>query len=97
MAPMAGRVADAEEDRFVFLAGFRESFLAPGKPIDGVGLMLQQGWRFFACQPVGMRMRSRHRFTCHNTFLFGLRRPSAVCHPCYFASKSKRKDSGPIH
>ena len=42
-------------------------------------------------------MRSRHRFRCHNAFLFGFGRPSAVCRPCNLASQSKRKDSGPIH
>ena len=40
MAPMARGVTDREQDRFVFLLGAREGFVAPGVPVDGVVLVL---------------------------------------------------------
>jgi hypothetical protein len=51
---VAGGVADAEEDGFVFLTGAGEGFLAPGIPIHRIVLVLEQVGRFFARQPVGV-------------------------------------------
>jgi hypothetical protein len=42
MAPMAGRVADAQEDRLVLLARLFKSLLAPRMPVHGVVLVLQK-------------------------------------------------------
>src|SRR5579875_3721204 len=42
MAPVAGGVADAEQDGFIFGPCFFESFLAPGIPVNRIMSMLQQ-------------------------------------------------------
>ncbi len=42
VAPVAGRVADREEDRAVFVAGARQRLLAPGVPVDRVVAVLKQ-------------------------------------------------------
>src|ERR1051326_5141705 len=57
MAPMAGRISDAEKDRLILFPRLGESLLTPRIPIHRVMLMLQQVRRFLARQPIGMRMR----------------------------------------
>jgi hypothetical protein len=52
VAPVAGRVADAEQDRLVVAAGALERLLAPRVPVDGVVRMLQQVRRGLARQAV---------------------------------------------
>ena len=52
VAPVAGRVADAQEDRLAFRARLGERLRSPGEPIDRVMLVLQQVRRFLAAQPV---------------------------------------------
>ena len=42
MAPVAGRIADREQDRFVVLFGFGQRFGPPGPPVDRIMLMLQK-------------------------------------------------------
>jgi uncharacterized membrane protein YbaN (DUF454 family) len=42
VAPVAGGVADRQEDRFVFSAGAGESLVSPRVPVDRVVLVLQQ-------------------------------------------------------
>ena len=42
VAPVAGRVADREEDRLVLGAGASEGLLAPGVPVDGVVLVEEE-------------------------------------------------------
>ena len=42
VTPMAGRVADAEEDGFVFGARLRERLVAPREPVHGVMRVLEQ-------------------------------------------------------
>jgi hypothetical protein len=51
---VAGAVADAEEDGFVFAFGFFEGFFAPWVPVDGVVLVLEEVGGFFAGEPVGV-------------------------------------------
>lgn len=41
VAPVAGGVADADEDGFVLFAGELPGFVAPGVPVDGVVLVLE--------------------------------------------------------
>ena len=53
VAPMAGGVADAEENRFIFLFRSIEGFLTPWVPIDWVMCVLQQVRGFFLSEPVG--------------------------------------------
>ena len=53
MAPMAGRIADAQEDRSVRLARPREGLLAPGIPRNGIMLVLEQVGGLFAREAVG--------------------------------------------
>ena len=57
VAPMAGRVADAQEDRPVLLARLGEGLLAPGIPIHRVVLVLEQVRRFLPRQPVRVGRR----------------------------------------
>ena len=54
VAPVAGGIADAEEDRLVLLAGAGEGLLAPREPIHRIVLVLQEVGRFFARQAVFM-------------------------------------------
>ena len=61
MAPVAGRIADAQEDGLVLALGFGEGLVAPGKPIHRVVLVLEEVGRFLPGQAVGMRGRSRSR------------------------------------
>jgi hypothetical protein len=56
---MAGRVADAQENRFILRARFGKRFVAPGKPIDRIVLVLDQVRRLFAGEPVGVGVRLR--------------------------------------
>ena len=42
VAPVAGRVADGEEDRLVLGAGLGERLVAPGVPVDRVVRVLEQ-------------------------------------------------------
>ena len=44
VAPVAGRVADREQDRAVLLARPRQRLLAPGVPVDRVVAVLEQVW-----------------------------------------------------
>jgi hypothetical protein len=53
VAPVAGRITDAEEDWFVLLAGAGERFIAPGKPVDGIVLVLEEVWRLFPGEAIG--------------------------------------------
>ena len=52
VAPVAGRIADGEKDRFVFAARLGKCFLAPRKPIDRIVRVLQKIRRFLVRQPV---------------------------------------------
>jgi hypothetical protein len=54
MAPVAGRVADAEQNRLVFAFGPRQGFFAPGVPLHGIVGMLKQVGTGFVYQ--GIRM-----------------------------------------
>ena len=42
VAPVAGGIADAEEDGFIFRLGLFEGFRAPGIPVDGVVGVLEE-------------------------------------------------------
>ena len=53
VAPVAGRVADREQDRPILLARAREGLLAPRVPVDGVVLVLEEVRRGLVCEPVG--------------------------------------------
>jgi len=52
VAPMAGRVADAQENGLVLLARFGERRLTPGKPIHGIVRVLEQIRGFLAGQMI---------------------------------------------
>jgi hypothetical protein len=54
---VAGAVADAEEDGFVFAFGFFEGCFAPWVPVDWVVLVLEEVGGFFAGEPVGVARR----------------------------------------
>src|SRR4051794_14232341 len=49
---MASRIADAEEDRFIFAARLLERVVAPGVPIHRVMGVLQQIRRLLACEAI---------------------------------------------
>jgi cardiolipin synthase len=47
VAPVAGRVADREQDGLAFGGRLRESLVAPGKPVHGVARVLEQAERLW--------------------------------------------------
>ena len=55
VAPVAGRVADREQDRDVALAGGCLRLFAPGSPVDRVVLVLEEVGRGLAGESVGHR------------------------------------------
>ena len=59
MAPVAGRVADRQQDRLVLFAGRRQRFLAPRPPMDRVVFMLLQVGAGFVGEAV-----CHERFSC---------------------------------
>ncbi len=71
VAPMAGRVADAQEDGPVLPARLGEGFLAPGIPVHRVVLVLEQVGRFLPREPVRVGRRGGGGFGSHNVFRFG--------------------------
>jgi len=52
VAPVAGRVADREEDRLVLAPRARERFLAPRIPVHGIHRVLQQVGALLAAQAI---------------------------------------------
>src|SRR6266480_7181664 len=56
MAPVAGRVANTEQDGFVLLLRLLQGFFAPWVPIYGVVRVLQEVWACLVDEPVGMFM-----------------------------------------
>ena len=70
VAPMAGRVTDAQEDRPVLLARAGERFLAPGIPVHRVILVLEQIGRFLARQAVRRSRRARAGWLRQNSLHF---------------------------
>ena len=52
VAPVAGRIADRQEDRLVFGFSLFEGFLAPGPPVDRIVLVLLQIGTFFKLKAV---------------------------------------------
>ena len=53
VAPVTGRVSDRQEDGFFFGARLLEGFRAPGIPVDGVVLVLEEVRRGLAGEAVG--------------------------------------------
>ena len=70
VAPVAGRITDAEEDRFVLFARFGKGLVAPGIPIHRIMLVLEQVGRFLASKAVDMSVSGRRhgRFGCNLFF-----------------------------
>jgi hypothetical protein len=56
MAPMAGGVANAEQNGFVFCLGFRQGFLAPRIPIHRIMGVLEEVRASLMNQVVGIAM-----------------------------------------
>ena len=54
VAPVAGRIADAEQDRLVLVPGAAERFFAPGVPIDRIVRVLKQVGADLIHQVVGI-------------------------------------------
>src|SRR5262245_6540172 len=59
MAPMAGGVANAEQNGFVLRLGLRQSFLTPGVPIHRIMGMLEEVRARLMNQAVGLSMFHR--------------------------------------
>src|SRR5205809_5227110 len=73
VAPVAGGVANAEQNWFVFLLGFLQGFFAPWVPIYGVVGVLQQVRACLVDEPGGVFML--RRLICgfgHGSFGWGL-------------------------
>ena len=54
MTPMAGRIANANQNRFVFRNGFLQGFIAPRPPVHGVVGVLKQIRRGLIDKAIGM-------------------------------------------
>ena len=54
VAPVAGGIADGEEDRFLKLARGADCLIAPGKPVDGVVGVLEEVGALLVDKPVCM-------------------------------------------
>jgi hypothetical protein len=52
VAPVAGAVADGDQQRLVLFAGADQSLLAPGMPIHRIAAVLQQVGAGFVRQPI---------------------------------------------
>src|SRR6266540_828913 len=61
VAPVAGGIADREQDRSVLAPGASERLLAPGIPVDGVARMLEQVRARLGGQAVHAALRLRKR------------------------------------
>ena len=60
---MAGRIADAEENRLVFDPRLCKRLIAPGEPIHGIVRVLEQVGRFFPRQAVGVPVNAGFHIT----------------------------------
>jgi len=54
MTPVAGSVANADQQRFVFTTGFSEGFFPPGVPVNRIVGMLPEIQVFFSGKSVGL-------------------------------------------
>ena len=62
VAPVAGSIADGEQDRLVLGAGAVERCLAPGQPMDRIEAMLEKIGARFAVKLVAAGSVVHHRF-----------------------------------
>ena len=77
VAPVAGGVADAQEDQLVLATGELQGLLAPGKPLHGVLGVLKQVRAGFARKPVGHRSEvDRHQADVRDAARGSLRKPT---------------------
>ena len=59
VAPVAGRIADREQDRLVGALGFRQRLRAPGPPVDRIVLMLKEIRAGLLGETIFVRRRKR--------------------------------------
>ncbi len=59
MAPVAGRVADRQEDQFPFLARFGKSLISPWIPVNRIMGMLEQVGALFIAESVCVQFVGR--------------------------------------
>ena len=97
VAPVAGRVADAQEDGLVLLARLGEGLLAPRKPVHRVVLVLEQVGRFLPRQAVRIGRRSGGGYGSHNVIRFGSGGFLGTCGPTHSASQRQGSCRAPIH
>src|SRR5882672_2433474 len=97
MAPVAGRVTDAEKNRLVLLPRLFECFRAPGVPIDRIELVLQQVGRFLARKAVGVGVAGGWSLGCHNAFRFRYRWFLRACRQSRPASQCERENGSRLH
>jgi hypothetical protein len=60
MAPVAGRIADAQKDRFVFRPCPGKGLVIPGEPVNRIVRVLEQIRGFFLREPVGVFVGGGH-------------------------------------
>src|SRR5260221_13946925 len=58
MAPVASRVSNTEQDRFILLLRFLQSFFTPRIPVYRIMRVLKQIWTRLINEPVGVLMLS---------------------------------------
>ncbi len=62
VTPVAGRIADREQDRPVAALRLCQRLRSPGPPVDGIELVLQKVWAAFPRQPIfRVRLDGGHR------------------------------------
>ena len=97
VAPMAGRVADAQEDGPVLLARPGEGLLAPRIPVHRVVLVLEQVGRFLPRQPVRVGRRSGGGFSVTTACILGLADSLAAGGQTHGASQRQGSHRASIH
>ncbi len=97
VAPMAGRVADAEEDRLVFAARLGEGFFAPGKPVHRVMLVLEEVGRFLAGEAVRVAQFGNGGCIFHNGFRYRFNGSQAACGQTQCAGQRQGGHGASVH
>ena len=94
VAPVAGRVADAEEDRLVLRARPGERLLAPREPVHGIVRVLEQIGRLLPREAVGVRVRHSGGFYRHSFRQFNNPTKARIrCQDNWLIGSSLRLDS----
>ncbi len=93
MTPVAGRVADGQQNRSVECSGVLERFVAPGEPVDRVGVVLAKVRGCFPRKSVLVAFVMLGRFGTHRTDSRGA--PESLRSSAGHPDKSGDRSMGP--